>query len=870
MLVEYASGTLSETAAEGLSAHLEGCSDCQRRVDEHIGRADSLMGVLRTTPIPPTRYVPSEEQLISKAKLLAPARPDGVSANGQAETARSVESQPRPAINASIAAFLATLTRSRLMTREEVDALADTNLPHDARELAKELVAAKRLTSFQASALLRGISRGLVLGNYIILDKLGRGGMGHVYKARHRTMGRIVCIKMLPSSATQDPEMLERFRREARAVAALNHPNIVVGHDAAESDGIHFLVMEFIEGSDLAKRTKERAFSMHEAVDITLQTARALAYAHKQGVVHRDIKPHNLLLDESGNVKILDMGIARFDAILGDTCDASGQATMTNTGVVMGTVDFMSPEQALNTRKADARSDVYSLGCTLYYILTQKPLFGGDTVMEKLVAHRETPPPRLSDTIKNVPAGLEAVFRKMVAKEPRDRYANMESLAGDLAAVQAGQRPKAQSGRLVTLLKRHWKEVSATAAAAAIVLTLFLGGAFNQRGTEGGSVAEADDSTRRDDAARDVVPRDTDRNRITSFNGRGGKFLLMVPFDGYDQTTLDVVRRDLISRGAELVVLSSQSGEARAADGNGTIPVNVTLDTFEFDPDEFNGIIIAGGPVEHEFGHKNSQALAKVTEILNECLSHLRVVATIDDGYQVIGDSGLYASMTQTHLGCCTIMSRDDLEGRVVKLSEPRFAAELVKQIYHQLDRRLTRAEGGPGRALLVVSQAGFNPAGFQHTADALRRAGIEYNVANESGQPVMLRRIQGVTVDLPLHGVMADDYDAIIFCDGNDFGTDDNAHCRDITCGRAAGMIERNRVVAGIGNGWRQLKNDFSRDIEWNYDRSRDGYEIAIPKDGGAGRGVGVPPITSAQHAHDLVAMIFDDLLEPPGRRRG
>ncbi len=547
LLEEYASGSLAEEAADTLMEHLDSCDTCQRRVDELMAGADSLMGALRLPPDPnqETRELPSADRLISQAKLLAPARSTDTSLNGAGKTAHQFEVKAKPEINASIATFLATLTRSKLMTREEIDALADANLPQDAREFAKDLVATKKLTSFQATALLRGVSRGLVLGNYVILDKLGRGGMGHVYTARHRNMGRIVCIKTLPSAATQNPEMLERFRREARAVAALNHPNIVVGHDASETDGIHFLVMEYIEGSDLAKRVKESAFPVNEAIDITLQTAKALAYAHRQGIIHRDIKPHNLLLDESGNVKILDMGIARFDSILGETSDAV-QATMTNTGVVMGTVDFMSPEQALNTRKADARSDVYSLGCTLHYILTRKPLFPGETLMEKLLAHREASIPRLADEVADLPAGLDAVFRKMVAKNPNDRYANMDELVVDLEAVKSGERPKAQSRGLTSLVKSKWKLAATIATTAVILMAIFLPGWLNRPVTDGDGVANASDN----DGIGTTTPA-IEVNSKTYFNEGPGRFVLMVPFTSYDPWSLAALQTELTARGAE-------------------------------------------------------------------------------------------------------------------------------------------------------------------------------------------------------------------------------------------------------------------------------------------------------------------------------
>lgn len=318
--------------------------------------------------------------------------------------------------------FVAHLSSSGLMPSEEVDAFRDS-LPDekkqgDAQEFARELVRQKKLTAYQATAVYQGKALSLFLGKYLVLDKLGQGGMGMVFKARHRTMQRLVAVKVLPSSATKSPENVQRFHREVQAAARLTHPNIVAAFDAGEANKTHFLVMEFVDGRDLSQLVKKQGpLPVEKAVECILQAAQGLAAAHQAGIVHRDIKPANLLLDQEGVVKILDMGLARLDD--------GASSGMTQTGTIMGTVDYMSPEQAMNTKNADGRSDIYSLGCSLYFLIAGKVPFQGDSLMEKLMAHREQPIPSLTAECPAAPPALDAVFQKMMAKEQTHRYQTM-------------------------------------------------------------------------------------------------------------------------------------------------------------------------------------------------------------------------------------------------------------------------------------------------------------------------------------------------------------------------------------------------------------------------------------------------------------
>jgi serine/threonine-protein kinase len=279
-------------------------------------------------------------------------------------------------------------------------------------------------------AAMQGSAEQAVFGEYVILEQIGQGGMGVVWKARHRRMDRLVAVKMLTPAAVHSPQAVERFHREVQAAARLSHPNLVAAYDAGQQRGVHYLVMEYVEGRDLAAVLNACGpLSVPQAVDCILQAARGLHYAHQQGVVHRDIKPGNLLLDPQGRVKILDMGLARFDH--GGMEQRDGER-LTRSDQIMGTGEYMAPEQALDMHDADARSDIYALGCTLYRLLTGEPPYQGDTFTQLFLAHRESPIPSLTAARPEVPETLDAFFRRMVAKLPADRYPSMAEVIADL------------------------------------------------------------------------------------------------------------------------------------------------------------------------------------------------------------------------------------------------------------------------------------------------------------------------------------------------------------------------------------------------------------------------------------------------------
>jgi len=337
----------------------------------------------------------------------------------------------------SIDDVIKNITESGLLSVHELDSFMDGLPPHDkpvnALNFAEVLTRYGKLTQMQATAAYQGKAKGLILGDYVIMTQIGKGGMGQVYKARHRRMNRMVALKVLPPAATVSDTSVRRFRREVEMAARLTHPNIVTAYDANEHQGVHYLVMELVEGDNLSTAVKKNGvFSIDRALDVVIQAAEGLAYAHDMGIVHRDIKPSNLLIDKHGTVKILDLGLARVDH--NDQADEDARDSLTQTNQVLGTVDFMSPEQSLNAREADHRADVYSLGCTFFRLLTGKNVYFGSTVIEKIVAHREKPVPSLREMRPDVSPELDAAFQRMLVKDPKKRTQTMRQVVADMQA----------------------------------------------------------------------------------------------------------------------------------------------------------------------------------------------------------------------------------------------------------------------------------------------------------------------------------------------------------------------------------------------------------------------------------------------------
>ena len=293
------------------------------------------------------------------------------------------------------------------------------------------------ITTYQACAIQQGKARGLLIGRYLILDKLGEGGMGVVFKARHHLLDRVVALKILQPSFARQRQLVSRFRREMQAAARLNHPNIVSVLDADEYRGIYYLAMDYIEGRDLDHLVRERGpLPVEQAIDYAVQAARGLEVAHAHGIVHRDVKPGNLMLDAAGIVRVLDLGLAR---LVGPSSasDKTTTSNLTRSGMFMGTVDFMAPEQAEDSRNVDHRADIYSLGCSLYYLLTGRPPFAGGTLVKRIMAHKGQPPPSIRATRADVPEPLELAYLAMMSKSPDDRPQSMTDVIGLLSSSRS-------------------------------------------------------------------------------------------------------------------------------------------------------------------------------------------------------------------------------------------------------------------------------------------------------------------------------------------------------------------------------------------------------------------------------------------------
>jgi len=335
----------------------------------------------------------------------------------------------------------------------------------DPRALVQGLVQRGWLTPYQGERLLQGQAASLVLGPYVILDCLGEGGMGQVFKARHASLDRVVALKVLRADLVADGETVSRFYREIEVTGQLPaHANLIRAFDAGPFRATHFLAMEYVAGTDLERLVQQSGpLSIARACEFMRQAALGLQHAHQHGLVHRDIKPSNLLVSgDSGAVKILDLGLARLHGV--NKNGGRENTFLTSDGTVtLGTIDYQAPEQALDFHRADIRADIYSLGCTFFFLLTGKPPFGSGPLAVKLMRHQQAEPPSLKERRPDVPDALIPIVRRMLAKKPADRYQTPGEVAAALAALsRPGRCPVSR------------RVVLGAAGGAALLLLLFL------------------------------------------------------------------------------------------------------------------------------------------------------------------------------------------------------------------------------------------------------------------------------------------------------------------------------------------------------------------------------------------------------------
>jgi formylglycine-generating enzyme required for sulfatase activity/serine/threonine protein kinase len=326
----------------------------------------------------------------------------------------------------SVDQIVQSLRTVPVLGTRQLGEVASTLVPRFAepRELLAELVRRGWLTQFQSERLLKGRPEDLQVGSYLLLERVGQGGMGEVFKARHQLLGRTVALKVTRKDILDDPTCERRFVREIQTTAQLAHPNIVAAHDAAQVGDLCLFAMEYVEGTDLSRLIRETGpLPIHRACEYVRQAALGLQHAHEHGLVHRDIKPSNLLLTADGSqVKIADMGLVHLD-------EECGEAALTETGMTVGTPDYLAPEQALNSRKVDIRADLYSLGGTLYFLLSGQHPFPEGTALEKLCKHLNDSPVSVRERRPEVPVELEAVVLRLMAKDPADRYQQPSEVA---------------------------------------------------------------------------------------------------------------------------------------------------------------------------------------------------------------------------------------------------------------------------------------------------------------------------------------------------------------------------------------------------------------------------------------------------------
>ena len=356
---------------------------------------------------------------------------------------------------------------------------------------------------------------GRTLSHYRILRQLGTGGMGEVYEAEDTKLGRKVALKVLPAKTARDPQRRERFEREAKAVAALNHPNIVTIYSVEEADGVNFITMELVEGQTLRQVLPRGGLPLGKLLELSIPLAEAVAAAHQQGITHRDLKPENVLVNRDGKVKVLDFGLAKVSEVFGEAGGRSRLPTraLTEEGRIVGTVAYMSPEQA-EGKPVDPHSDVFTLGIILYEMSTGERPFKGDTAVSVLSSILKDNPPPVTQIDTTLPRDMARIVNRCLMKEPTRRFQSalglatelatlkQESDSGELEAVTSGGRGSGVAAAPAAIASGRARKIGYAAAAAAVV-GLAVAGYVALLGWRGGAGAGGPATEERGEAPAD-------------------------------------------------------------------------------------------------------------------------------------------------------------------------------------------------------------------------------------------------------------------------------------------------------------------------------------------------------------------------------
>jgi serine/threonine protein kinase len=506
---------------------------------------------------------------------------------------------------------------------------------------------------------------------YRILKQLGAGGMGVVYQAEHRMMERQVALKVISRQLMNNPQAVDRFRQEVKAAGKLSHTNIVTAYDAEQAGDLHFLVMEYVDGVNLLDQVEKRGpLSVRNAANFIRQAALGLQHAADQGMVHRDIKPHNLMLTRDLRVKILDFGLSRFarentvDAPLinPDNPTATAVASLTTAGMAIGTPDYIAPEQATDSRSSDIRADIYSLGCTFYFLLCGRPPFSQGTAAERIHAHLHTTPISIREIRPEIPEEIAAIISRMLAKDPQARYQKPSEVAQALAEFSktrvVTETPKpdlaifAELPNPTTALPSPAVKNTATAKpwsrlpmammiGSGTLLVLLLAMLATSRLGSSKDKLSVQKPSPPLVKALPVTPPPS----VTPLILKNLRVLFVVPFENFWYQDYAKVNTQLAAKGIQdITIASKKTGYCQPGQDmrGGTQAIHASLALDQVDPNRFDvAIVIGANPLASTEYIANDQQRQIVKNFVNELLLRKKWVLGICGGNAILAETGI-------------------------------------------------------------------------------------------------------------------------------------------------------------------------------------------------------------------------------------